>query len=205
MFIQTKSPKITGVVYMTVIYLLGFIAASLYLESYNSLYYIAIQSIITVVVYIAHKRIQYALPLLWSLSLWGLLNLAGQIIPLPPEVPTKDSTQTLGELWLVREIFIYDNLVHFYGFAVATWVSWQTLCRIIHTRYQRRLMPTIGLLLLVVTSSMGYGALNEMIEFLTQLIFNLQHSDTYHSTCWDMIINTLGAMIAAVMIKIRNL
>ncbi len=205
MFIQTKSPKITGVVYMTVIYLLGFIAASLYLESYNSLYYIAIQSIFTVIIYIAHKRIQYALPLLWSLSLWGLLNLAGQIIPLPAEVPTKDSTQTLGELWLVREIFIYDNLVHFYGFAVTTWVSWQTLCSIIHTRYQRRLMPTIGLLLLVVTSSMGYGALNEMIEFSTQLIFNLQHSDTYHSTCWDMIINTFGAMIAAVMIKIRNL
>lgn len=199
MFIQAKSPKITGVLSFTALYLLGFIAYALLVREFPQLIYVGIQIALTCIVYIAHRHVNYSLSLLWCLSIWGFLHLTGEHIYL-------DTHGTLiNSLSLFGKIGNFNRLVHVYGFAIATWVSWQTLCHIIHHRYQRRLMPTTGLLLLCVTSSMGYSALNEMVKFASTMSNVNSDLDNYHTIGWDMIAASLGALIAALVIKVRSL
>ena len=69
----------------------------------------------------------------------------------------------------LNEWFSYNTCVHVYGLGVITWINWQTMCNIIRSRYQRRLMPSAGLLLLVVTSAIGYGAIAEVVALLSQI------------------------------------
>lgn len=205
MFIQSKSPKIAGVISLTIIYLIGFIAFTVISGKYDFMPYIGIQVILTIAVFIAHRSVHYAVPMLWALSIWGLLNLLGGIIPLPPALLAHSAGGFLGDLWVVKGYLTLDKCVHVYGFAVATWFSWQTLCNIIHSRYQRRLMPSLGLLLIVITSSIGYGAVVEVVEFLVSSLFHPDEMDSYQNTGWDMIANSVGALVASVIIRLRNL
>jgi hypothetical protein len=206
MFIQTQSPKITGVASFTILYTLGFLALSLSRENYSALPYLATQLALMVFVYIAHKRIHYALPLLWSLSLLGLLNLAGGVITLPLlNNGNEGIPYYLNDLWFLNEWFTYKTCIHVYGLGVITWVNWQTLCNIIHSRYQRRLMPSTGLLLLVVTSAIGYGAIGEIAAYLFSLSFNPERVMDYGNACKNMTANLCGALITSVIIKLRNL
>lgn len=205
MFIQAKSPKITGVVSFTILYLVGLTALTLFAGQYDFAPYLGIQIGLTIAVFIAHKSVQYAVPMLWALSIWGLLNLLGGSTPLPASLAAHSSGATLGDLWIIYGFLTIDKCVHVYGFAVATWFSWQTLCNIIHSRYQRRLMPSLGLLLIIMTSSIGYGAIVEMVEFLISSLFHPSEMDSYENTGWDMIANSTGAAAAAIIIRLRNL
>jgi hypothetical protein len=205
MFIQTQSPKITGVASFTILYTLGFLALSLSLENYSALPGLGVQLALMVFVYVAHKRIHYALPLLWSLSFLGLLSLAGGIITLPALNSSDGMPYYLNELWVSSEWFSYKTCVHVYGLGVITWVNWQTMCNIIHSRYQRRLMPSAGLLLLVVTSAIGYGAIGEIAAHLVDLCFSPERVADYGNICKNMTANFCGALLTSVVIKLRNL
>ncbi|MFT5882057.1 MAG: hypothetical protein ACI9FG_000554 [Crocinitomicaceae bacterium] len=205
MFIQTQSPRITGVASFTILYTLGFLALSLSLKNYGALPYIGAQLFVMVFVCLAHKRIHYALPLLWSLSFLGLLNLAGGIITLPSVDGGEGVPYYLNELWFSNEWISYKTIVHVYGLGVVTWVNWQTMCNIIHSRYQRRLMPSAGLLLLVVTSAIGYGAIGEILVLVVDLFFSPELVADYANTCKNMTANLCGALLTSVIIKLRNL
>ena len=203
MFIQTKSPKITGLASFTILYTLGFTAFSLSLENYSALPHLGLQLALMLFLYIAHRRIHYAPPLLWTFSFFGLLNLAGGLIPFH----STDAGMPiyLNDLWVLHERLTYRTLVHVYGFAIVTWVNWQTLCNIIHNRYQRRLMPSTGLLMLVVSSAIGYGAIGEMVAHLADHCLNPERMINITIVCDNMIGNLCGALLASVIIKIRNL
>ncbi|MFD2158207.1 hypothetical protein ACFSW8_04795 [Rubritalea tangerina] len=66
-------------------------------------------------------------------------------------------------------------------------------------------MPSFGLLVLVMSSAVGYGALNELVEFYIQLWFLQGAAGSYGAICWDMSAVCLGALLAAISIKLRNL
>lgn len=205
MFIQNKSPRITGVVYFTVLYILGFVALAVVQSNYEFLYYVGVLCVLATVIFIAHKCLSYNVKLLWFLSFWGLIHLAGGLLTVPESWPIEGDNHVLYSLWLIPDYLKYDHMVHFYGFAVTTWLSWQTLCSIIHSRFQRRLIPTLGLLIICATSSMGYGALNEVIEFVATLCLPETNVGGYDNTGWDLVANLLGATFATITIKLRNI
>ncbi len=205
MFIQTQSPKITGVASFTILYTLGFLAFSLSSGNYSAFPLLGAQLVLMVFIYIAHRRTHYALPLIWGLSFLGFLNLAGGIITFPLLVDSKGMPNYLNDLWISHEWLSYNTCVHIYGFAVITWVNWQTLCNIIHSRYQRRLMPSAGLQLLVVTSAIGYGAIGELVIQLIDLCFSPGYQIDYGDICRSMTANLCGALLTSVIIKLRNL
>ena len=205
MFIQTKSPKITGVASFTILYTLGFLALSLSQENFSALPSLGAQLALMLFVYVAHKRIHYALPLIWCLSFLGLLNLAGGITTLPSPDGSEGVPYYLNELWVSREWLSYSTCVHVYGLGVITWANWQTMCNIIHSRYQRRLMPSAGLLLLVVTSAIGYGAIGEIAVLLVDYCFSSERVADFGNVCKNMTANLCGALLTSVLIKLRNL
>lgn len=209
MFIQSKSPKLTGVIAFNIAYLAAFITGAVIVENYVFFYQAGILTALIFALYLAHRNVCYSSSLLWSLSFWGLFHLAGNLLYFPLAGVFSSShpaeTTVLNQTWIIADRLRYDHLVHCYGFALTTWLMWQSLCQIIHRRYQRRLLPTFGLLLLCATSSMGYGAVNETVEFVSNICF--PHTDMAASaqTSWDLIANMTGAAIASVWIRLCHL
>ena len=112
-------------------------------------------------------------------------------------------SRVLYNLWIFPEWLKYDNVVHAWGFGVTTWVCWQGLAAAIHGRGG---VPsvTFGFVVLAVAAGLGFGALNEVVEFiLTQTVENTNVGDA-ENTGWDGVSNLVGAVGAAIILTIRQ-
>lgn len=137
-------------------------------------------------------------PMLWALSLWGLLHMAGggvhvgdgvlyslQLIPLTGE----------GELRLLK----YDQVVHAYGFGVTAWMLRHLLVR----HFPATRIGWTGYVFPAL-ASMGLGAVNEIIEFSAVLLVPDTNVGGYYNTALDLVMNALGAVIAMAIIRLHG-
>lgn len=200
---QKRTP-LMGLIVFNCLYIIAAIAMALFNGNTEFVYYVSILCILMVGVMVAHRNINYSASLLWALSFWGFIHLGGGLVQIPASWAAGEGKHVLYSLWILPGKLKYDQLVHCYGFAVTTWLSWQTLSSIIHRRYNRRLQPTFGLLLLCATSSMGYGAMNEVVEFFATLMIKDTNVGGYMNTGWDLVANFVGATIAAIVIAMRQ-
>jgi hypothetical protein len=108
----------------------------------------------------------------------------------------------LYSLWLIPDLLKYDHVVHAYGFGVTTVVCWEGLCAIL--KAQRTSVepfvpvPTLGMLTLCGAASMGFGGLNEVIEFF--LTLPETNIGGYMNTGWDLVSNLVGVTLACGLI-----
>jgi hypothetical protein len=110
----------------------------------------------------------------------------------------------LYSLWLIPDLLKYDHVVHAYGFGVTTVVCWEGLCAIL-TAQKGRLesfvpVPTLGILTLCRAASMGFGGLNEVIEFFLTLTLPETNIGGYINTGWDLVSNLVGVTLACGLI-----
>jgi putative membrane protein len=131
--------------------------------------------------------------ILWGLSIWGLAHMAGGGVTVGNGVLYSYVLLPLagnGELVLLK----YDQIVHFYGFGVATLVLWHVL---------RRNFPALDgtktIYAFAILGGMGLGVLNELIEFTAVLVFPDTNVGGYFNTALDLVFNTLGAIAAAIL------
>lgn len=127
--------------------------------------------------------------LLWLLSLWGLLHMAGGGIKINGEVlyaKVLIPFITLGELSILK----YDQLVHAYGFGVAAIVLYVLLSRSI-----RDALTPFWFGVVVVLGAMGLGVINELVEFVAVLLVP-NGVGGYFNTLLDLVFNTIGAVTA---------
>ena len=92
---------------------------------------------------------------------------------------------------------------HAYGFGLMTWICWQG----IGTAFRQRgvdVEPTWGLLILCVASGMGFGAANEIVEFIATITLPSTNVGGYENTGWDLVANFVGCVIAAIAIRWRH-
>jgi hypothetical protein len=66
------------------------------------------------------------------------------------------------------------------------------------------LRPTFGMLVLCAAAGMGFGALNEVIEFIAVLTIPNTNVGGYENTGWDLVANLVGTIIAALVIRVRS-
>jgi len=59
---------------------------------------------------------------------------------------------------------------------------------------------TFGLLVLCVAGGMGFGAANEVVEFIATLTLPGTNVGGYANTGWDLVANSVGCLIAATAI-----
>lgn len=64
--------------------------------------------------------------------------------------------------------------------------------------------PTLGLLTLAAAAGMGFGALNEVIEFFMTLLVPETNVGGYINTGWDLVANLVGALIAVSLIRLLH-
>ncbi len=141
---------------------------------------------------------QFPTFILWGLALWGLAHMAGGGVIVNDSVLYAYMVVPLtsaSELAILK----YDQIVHFFGFGVATLVLWHIL---------RRNFPVLDgtktLYAFAILGGMGLGALNELIEFTAVLAFPNTNVGGYINTALDLVFNTLGALSAAALAAFRT-
>jgi hypothetical protein len=164
-------------------------------------FYVVVMLILIGAVWLLDRRIELSMGALWSLSAWGLAHMGGGLLPIPDSWPANSvRPAVLYNLWLIPERIKYDQLVHAFGFGVTTWICWQGLSVALRSRgIEPR--PTAGLLLLCAAAGMGFGALNEVIEFAAVLLVPETNVGGYRNTGWDLVANLAGATVAAFCIR----
>jgi hypothetical protein len=187
------------VVSFTAAYLLAATSIAVARGNYEFLYYIAVMLLLVYVVWLVRRAAALTTAAIWGLSVWGLLHMCGGLLVVPASWPIDSGSRVLYSLWLIPEYLKYDQVVHAYGFGIATWVCWQGMQAAIATRGGRA-EPTPGLMVLAATAGMGLGALNEVVEFLATLALPNTNVGGYLNTGWDLVANLVGAAVAATII-----
>lgn len=164
------------------------------------LFYIAVMAVLIGVVLAVHRSVDLSAGALWGLSVWGLLHMAGGLVVVPHGWPVNAESRVLYTLWLIPDRLKYDHLVHAYGFGITTWVCWQGLRSAIRRR-GGKVSPTFGLLTLAVAAGLGFGALNEVVEFVAVLSLPETNVGGYVNTGWDLVSNLVGSVGAALIIR----
>ena len=169
-------------------------------------FYIVVMLCLVAFVVGVHLRFGFSNGLLWSLSIWGLLHMAGGLLPVPASWPINGDVRVLYSWWLIPNALKYDHVVHAFGFGTTTWACWQVLRSILRSRSQpgAQVHPTMGMLVLCAAAGLGFGALNEVVEFAATLLVPETNVGGYINTGWDLVANSVGASCAALLIRIAG-
>ncbi len=167
------------------------------------LLYVGVMILLMGAVWAVHRRVNLLAASLWCLSAWGLLHMLGGLVTVPETWPTNGDSRILYTLWLIPKHLKYDHVVHAFGFGTTTWVCWQGLVAILSAG-RPRVEPTLGLLTLAATAGMGFGALNEVVEFFMTLLVPETNVGGYVNTGWDLVANLVGAVIAVSLIRLLH-
>lgn len=167
------------------------------------LIYLGVMAVFVVLVGFLHFKVGLSTASLWCLSLWGLLHMVGGLVPLPPGWPYDGNHAVFYSLWLLPGVFKYDMAVHAFGFGVTTWVCWQGYAAAVE-RSGGTPRPTAGPLVLCAAAGMGFGALNEVVEFAATRLLPDTNVGGYTNTGWDLVFNLLGSAAAAILLGLRG-
>jgi len=154
--------------------------------------YAALEVALALLVLVIDLRCRLPMGVLWGLFAWGLLHMMGGTIHVRGEV--------LYHFRFWEGGLKYDQLIHAYGFAVATLVCWSGL----KTATKFNGPVTFGVATMLVLMGVGLGALNEVVEFVMTLTLPNTNVGGYDNTGWDLVSNLTGALLAAIGIAITH-
>ena len=193
--------ELRGVILFTASYMAAAVLGAWLSGNAEFAFYIVVMLILISLVVRVHYMVRLSRGVLWGLSIWGFLHMAGGLVPVPASWPIAGEIRVLYSLWLIPGMLKYDQITHAFGFGVTTWVCWQALCSGQLAGFD--LKPTFGRLVLCVMAGMGFGALNEVIEFLAVLTLPETNVGGYYNTGADLVANLFGTIIAAALIRAK--
>ena len=178
----------------TLAYVAAFTLWFLSIGNWEFILYILTMAGLIALVGLSLAKAAYPVPMLWALSLWGLLHMAGGGVPvagsalynlvLLPLVTVGDSV-----------ILKYDQVVHAWGFGVCAWLLHHLLVR--HFPASR---GTWTAFMYPLLGAMGLGAVNEIIEFSAVLAVPDTNVGGYVNTALDLCFNALGALLVCLAV-----
>ena len=160
-------------------------------RNFEFLWYVAVMVFFFVLLIATIRPAKFSIPLLWGLSTWGLLHMAGGGLQVGDHVLYAQVLLPLiqnGEMTILK----YDQVVHAFGFGVAT--------LLVHQLMGRFIMPErkgFSYFLIIALGGMGLGVVNEIVEFIAVLMVPDNGVGGYFNISLDLVFNTLGASIAA--------
>ena len=180
------------------IYIIGFTIYYISIRNFEFLWYIFIMIFFFVVIFAVQKKVNFSYTILWLLTIWGLLHMIGGGVIVNGEVMYKFQ---MIPIWVTEDFYIlkYDQFVHGYLYFVMVFVIWHLLKSNLDDNVNNWILYPV-----IVLASIGLGALNEIAEFTAVLAFAETGVGGYYNTAWDLVFNTLGALLAAVIIGIRR-
>jgi len=188
-----------ALVAFSALYILGFTVFFVLQRDFEFLLYVGVLIVFAALIAGTLHITRFDWVILWGLSLWGFLHVIGGGVSVEGTVLYGITVIPIahfgGELTFVK----YDQLVHLYGFAVATLVVYHLL-----RPYLGRTVHLGMILVITALAGMGLGVVNEIVEFIAVLVFPETGVGGYHNTALDLVFNTIGAIIAAFYIGMRR-
>ena len=159
-------------------------------------------AVIITAVLAVDRAVHLSSGLLWGLSLWGALHLFGGTVTLPEGWLASGPERVFYNLWIIPERLKYDQVVHAFGFGMTTWLCWQALRSALVKRCGSpgAVQLSWGLAILCIAAGMGFGALNEVLEFAATLTVPNTNVGGYENTAWDLVSNLVGSVLAMTVI-----
>lgn len=179
-------------------YIVSFTAYYFLIRNFEFLWYIATLVFFFVLIALTLQRSKFDYVILWGLSIWGFLHMAGGGVVVGGDVLYRLHLIDIvgsGDLFILK----FDQLVHFYGFGVATLVVYHLLRPYLNEKTNWKVIYPI----LIVAGS-GLGVLNEIVEFTAVVSLSETGVGGYGNTLLDLIFNTLGAAAATVFIYFQR-
>ncbi len=177
--------------------LLVFSAHFLIKINYEFIIYIGVILFFLTVIIISNRKVCYPNTVLWLLTLWAVLHMAGGSLYLNNVKLYEMMILPLSQTYPVLR---YDQLVHIIGFGAAT----LTLFYILKPLLQPELKTWTAVSIIVFAAGLGIGALNEIIEFVTSCIVPESGVGGYLNTSLDLVADFIGALLALIIIRIRH-
>ena len=182
------------------LYLLVFGGTAIAKGNSEFIFYLVVMLILIGMVYAVHRRVAFSGLTLWLLAAWGLLHMGGGTIPIPMSVAeTDNNSAVLYSLKLAAWLPRYDQVTHAFGFFTATLACGEAL--LAATKPAR---VTVGVAAACALMGVGFGALNEVVEFIAVKTLPDTNVGGYTNTGWDLVSNTVGALLGAFAIIRRG-
>lgn len=144
------------------------------------------------------RTVQFDRPILWGLTIWGMLHLMGGNIPVGDSVLYNLTLLSLipGPYHVLR----YDQVVHTFGFGVAT-----LICHHLLRPYLRDdIIRWRSLAILVILMGSGVGAINEILEFIATVAVPDTNVGGYENTAIDLVCNLVGGTLAVCYLRLKR-
>ena len=173
-----------------VLYTIVFSIIFAYQENYEFLFYVATEAIAVALIVIARLRgVSFTQSTLIALVIWGFLHFLGGV-SLGEEgvIYTFMVVDIIGDPY---NILKYDQVVHFLGSIALTFAVYDILRR--HLDF---IVSRVGIVLVCISATLGFGALNEIIEFIATLLFTHVNVGGYVNNSLDHVFNLTGALVA---------
>ncbi|GEP43353.1 DUF2238 domain-containing protein [Brevifollis gellanilyticus] len=199
-----RKPRLLPLALFTAAYMIAAVVSSMVQGNTEFIFYIVVMVVLISVMTWVHKSVGLTTGLLWALSVWGLAHMAGGLIKLPAGWPYNGENPVLYSWWIIPQKLKYDQIVHAYGFGITTWLCWHSLRSSLRKSCGIELQPTFGLMVLSAAAGIGFGALNEVVEFIAVLTIPNTNVGGYENTGWDLVANLVGATTAAIIIRIAS-
>ena len=197
---KAANRRLAGVLAFTAAYMVPSIPWALSIGNREFLFYIVVMFALIAASVIAYLRGGLGIGSLWGLAVLGLLHVAGGLARVPTTWPIDGEVRVLYSWWIIPGWLKYDQVVHAFGHGILTWICWLTLRRLARGGH---IKPTFGILVVCAAASMGFGALNEIVEYAATRLYERTNVGGYENTCLDLLANLVGAIAAAIHIRIR--
>ena len=163
-------------------------------QNYEFILYVAVIIFTLGLILKTQKTTKLSNTSLSLLSIWGLMHMSGGSLQINGDVLYNLILIPISETY---KIFKYDQLVHAFGFGTMTLVSYELIKPYIKNFTQR-------FYLIIIASACGFGALNEIIEFLATVISPQTNVGGYINTSLDLVFNLIGSIIACTFIYLHK-
>ena len=186
------------ILFVNLIYIPVFTFIALSRTNYEFLLYVGVILVVAAWILWKQRSVQFDRTILWGLTIWGLMHMAGGNIHVRGDVLY--SLQLFPLVSAPFHILRYDQVVHTFGFGVVTLVGYHVL----RSYLREPLQQWWALALLIVLIGSGVGAINEIVEFIAVLTVPETGVGGYHNTMLDLVFNLIGGLAAVGWITRRR-
>ncbi|HVW35068.1 MAG TPA: DUF2238 domain-containing protein [Acidimicrobiia bacterium] len=151
--------------------------------------YLVVWSLLALLIRAGHRRWPLPRATIAALVAAGAVHLAGGLLPSPTT-----GAPIFYETWIVPGVLKFDQLAHCFISAVVTVAVFQALGHVVDPR---RAGPGVRAVIAMLVC-WGFGASNELFEFLSALRFPDAYVGGMENTGWDLAFNALGGLLAAI-------
>ncbi len=165
--------------------------------NYEFIIYVGVIAVFLAVFVFTSDKVYFPDYVLWLLTLWAILHMAGGSVHINGIVLYKLILIPLSD---TVPIFRYDQLVHIIGFGSATLAMYFLLRPLLKSDINR----WWSLSIVIISAGLGVGAFNEIVEFLITVFVQETKVGGYLNTSLDLVSNFIGAVVALLFIRLKT-